>query len=104
MKKSFTKKQIKLLKVQIPDYEDVGARIVCFGKTVPIRGVRLYQKEGWPNLVQVMIGKRWITVIQGPRAESRLYDHQVTARAIREMILRIDRHLSKKPTKRRKMV
>lgn len=32
---------------------------------VSIKGIRLFAKRGWPNLVQVLVDRRWVTVIRG---------------------------------------
>lgn len=49
---------------------------------VAIKGIRLFAKRGWPDLVQVLIGKRWITVIRGTQP-SIGSNFGITARAIK---------------------
>lgn len=49
---------------------------------VRIKGARLYATNGGPVLAQVLIGRKWITIIRGPYPSAGM-NFQVTARAIR---------------------
>lgn len=52
---------------------------------ISVKGIRLFAKRGWPDLVQVLIGKRWVTVIRGinPSIGS---NFGITARGIKDRV------------------
>lgn len=75
---------IEFAKLKVPDYEDADAcTLSTFKGAVSIKGIRLFAKRGWPDLVQVLIGRRWITVIRGPYPSLGV-NFSITPRAIRD--------------------
>ena len=50
--------------------------------TVAIKGARLYAVAGGPVLAQVLIGKKWITIVRGPYPSDGM-NFQITANGIR---------------------
>lgn len=72
---------IAFASIKVPDAMEVEFPGSFIG-SVSIKGVRLYAKRGWPILAQVLIGKRWITVIRGvdPSIGS---NFSITARGIK---------------------
>lgn len=74
---------IAFASLKVPEAQKVGkGTLASFKGKVEIKGVRLYAKKGWPDLVQVLVGKRWITVIRGPNPSNGV-NFSITARAIK---------------------
>lgn len=70
--------------IKVPDAME-AEHIGTFTGSVTIKGVRLYAKRGWPILAQVLVGRRWVTVIRGvdPSIGS---NFSITARGIKTRI------------------
>lgn len=70
--------------IKVPDAMK-AEHLGTFVGSVTIKGVRLYAKRGWPILAQVLVGKRWVTVIRGvdPSIGS---NFSITARGIKARI------------------
>lgn len=53
--------------------------------SVKIKGARLWATAGGPVLAQVLIGRKWITIIRGPYPSAGM-NFQITARGIRSRV------------------
>lgn len=75
---------IAFARIKVPDAMEVD-HLRSFQGSVTIKGVRLYAKRGWPILAQVLVGKRWVTVIRGvdPSIGS---NFSITARGIKARV------------------
>lgn len=75
---------IAFAKIKVPDVME-AEHLGTFVGSVTIKGVRLYAKRGWPILAQVLVGKKWVTVIRGvdPSIGS---NFSITARGIKARI------------------
>lgn len=57
---------IEFASLKVPDAVEADEiELRSYTGSVSIKGVRLYAKRGWPILAQVLIGKRWVTVVRG---------------------------------------
>ncbi len=75
---------IAFASLKVPDAIDADELdLRSYTESVSIKGVRLFAKRGWPILAQVLIGKKWITVVRGvdPSIGS---NFGITAGAIKE--------------------
>lgn len=81
--------EIAFAKIKVPDVMEVDHPRMFVG-SVAIKGVRLYAKRGWPILAQVLVGKKWITVVRGvdPSIGS---NFSITARGIKDRIRKAKR-------------
>ena len=84
MPKSALERAIAFASIKVPDAMEVDHPLM-FAGSVTIKGVRLYAERGWPILAQVLVGKKWVTVIRGvdPSIGS---NFSITARAIKARI------------------
>lgn len=75
---------IAFARIKVPDAME-AEHLGSFVGSVAIKGIRLYAKRGWPILAQVLVGKKWITVIRGvdPSIGS---NFSITARAIKARV------------------
>lgn len=83
MLESALERAIAFASIKIPDAmeaDEIALR--SYIGSVSVKGIRLFAKRGWPNVVQVLIGKRWITVIRGVDP-SLGANFGITARAIK---------------------
>ena len=77
---------IAFASLKVPDAQKAEPQFHrSFVGNVEIKGVRLYAKKGWPDLVQVLVGRRWITVIRGPYPSNGV-NYSITARGIKSRI------------------
>lgn len=66
MPESALDRAIAFASLKIPDAMEANEiELHSYTGTVTVKGIRLFAKRGWPNVVQVLIGKRWVTVIRG---------------------------------------
>lgn len=74
---------IAFASIKIPDAMELDEiELRSYTGSVSIKGIRLFAKRGWPDVVQVLIGKKWITVIRGV-TPSLGANFGITARAIK---------------------
>jgi hypothetical protein len=77
---------IEFAKLKVPDYEEADdMTLSIFKGKVAVRGIRLFAKRGWPDLVQVLVGRRWVTVIRGPKPSFGV-NYCITSRGIKDRI------------------
>ena len=77
---------IAFASLKVPEAQKADPQFLrSFIGKVEIKGVRLYAKKGWPDLVQVLVGRRWITVIRGPYPSNGV-NFSITARGIKSRI------------------
>lgn len=77
---------IAFASIKVPEAMEADEIELCsYTESISIKGVRLFAKRGWPILAQVLIGKKWITVVRGvdPSMGSNL---GITAGAIKDRV------------------